>query len=177
MAADPRLKLRHFIDMGHIKYRRFVTNWLSCNQEEMRSPTTLQRAGFLIVIYNQVINFPMFFFFFKCCVYYYLVSKSSLYPIVNHMNKLVCNVMWLQLIHYTIRPTFYVGLITHPDESFRVWSWSLDNEEPWPTGGYCAMEKIVGLTRHIISQLYDVFNMDDVLQIVCSLINKRWTNM
>jgi len=35
------------------------------------------------------------------------------------------------------------GLITRPEESYRVWcvsvwSWSLDNEKRWPTTDYCA---------------------------------------
>jgi hypothetical protein len=42
----------------------------------------------------------------------------------------------------------YNELITRPEESYPkwciwVWSWRLDNERPWATKGYCAMEKCV----------------------------------
>jgi hypothetical protein len=40
----------------------------------------------------------------------------------------------------------WVRLITRPEESYKMccvrrWSWSLDNEDLWPTRGYCAMKK------------------------------------
>jgi hypothetical protein len=40
-----------------------------------------------------------------------------------------------------------VGLITHPEESYRMWCVSECDREapimrrPWPTGGCCAIEK------------------------------------
>jgi hypothetical protein len=70
------------------------------------------------------------------------------------------------------------GPIICPEESYEVWcvcvwSWNLDNEEPWPTRGCCAM----GPKSHLrgYKRTFQCFRQQIFLQILDRLITAKNT--